>query len=102
MPEEDEELGFFSRYRTLRRAIEAQSGKLTPEFMKQANACVAFEDKSFLRPVAAPTRTLWHNLYDTDKRSMEVAFYLRDEPDPETPGRNRSVRSGYFRFQLGC
>jgi hypothetical protein len=102
MPEEDEELGPFSRYRTLRRAIEAQSGKLTPEFMKQANACVAFDDKSFLRPAAAPTRTLWHNLYDTDERSMEVDFYLRDEPDPETPGRKRSARSGYSRFQLSC
>jgi hypothetical protein len=103
MPEEDEELGRpFSRYRTLRRAIEAQSGKLTPEFMKQANACVAFDDKSFLRPAAAPTRTLWHDLYDTDERSMEVDFYLRDEPDPETPGRKRSARSGYFRFQLSC
>ena len=26
----------------------------------------------------------------------------RDEADPEVPGRNRSVRSGYFRFQLSC
>lgn len=103
MPEDDYDLGLpFSRYRTLRRAIAEESGKITPEFMIAANASVAFEDKTFLRPAAAPTRTLWHNLYDTGERSMEVDFYLRDEPDPETPGRKRSARSGYFRFQLSC
>ncbi len=77
-------------------------GELLRDPAVEANACVAFDDKSFLRPAAAPTRTLWHNLYDTHERSMEVDFYLRDEPDPETPGRKRSARSGYFRFQLSC
>jgi hypothetical protein len=47
-----------------------------------------------------PHRTLWHALYSLDKRRASIDFYLRDEPDPDRPGKTRIVRSGYIDFDL--
>ena len=48
----------------------------------------------------APTRTLWHALYSPERRSMQLSFYLRDEPDTSKPGAIKIVRSPYREFKL--
>ena len=48
----------------------------------------------------APARTLWHALYYPDDASLEVDFYLGDEPDPNDSQRVLTRRSGYLSFAL--
>ena len=43
---------------------------------------------------------LWHALYVPERRSVQVSFYLRDEPDPQQQGQARIVRSEYVEFVL--
>ena len=77
-------------YARARRLTEAVAGRssLAPEEIKAAHACVHREDR------ASPSRTLWHGLYDAIDRSLEVSFYLGDDP----AGGVR--RSPYLQFQL--
>ena len=49
---------------------------------------------------ALATRTLWHAIYDTSENSLQVSFYLRDEPDLESPAPRRVLRSAYYTFRL--
>jgi hypothetical protein len=47
-----------------------------------------------------PNRTLWHALYFPERRKVQISFYLRDEKDPEAPGKTKIVRSDYLEFAL--
>ena len=47
----------------------------------------------------AAGRTLWHALYEPEKRTVQISFYLRD--DATADGRPRIVRSDYLEFALG-
>ena len=49
------------------------------------------------RTPGVATRTLWHGLYDCVERSLDVSFYLGENP---TGGAVR--RSRYLHFQLDC
>jgi Acyl-coenzyme A:6-aminopenicillanic acid acyl-transferase len=87
------------RYCLLTDCIAAEKDKLTVDFIKQTHKKV---DANFTPKGAgrAPTRTLWHALYVPEQRSLQVSFYLRDEPDPDKEGKSRSVRSDYLTFEL--
>lgn len=97
----------YQRYRTLSRAIEAHSGKYSVDFLKETNVCVFFDDTvereyTNLTGIELLTtgRTLWHSVYDTQERSLEVSFYLRDERGADAMAPRPAIRSDYLRFQL--
>ena len=97
----------YERYQTLSQAIEAHPGKYSVDFRKEANACVFADDameREYTRAtgleLSSSVRTLWHSVYDTAERSLEVSFYLRDEPGADDRDPRRALRSDYYRFQL--
>jgi hypothetical protein len=97
----------YQRYKTLSQAIEAHHGPYSVDFLKETNACV-FVDDAVQREYTNLTRieylttgrTLWHSVYDTQERSLEVSFYLRDEPGETETDPRPAIRSDYHRFQL--
>src|SRR5579884_2878159 len=97
----------YQRYQTLNRAIEAHSDKYSVDFLKETNACVFFDDaveREYINLTSTELlttgRTLWHSVYDTQERSLEVSFYLRDEPGAEETDPRIAIRSDYHRFRL--
>jgi Acyl-coenzyme A:6-aminopenicillanic acid acyl-transferase len=88
-----------SRYCLLADRLGAQKDPLTVDFIKETHKQVDahFTPKGTSR---APTRTLWHALYVPEKRSVQISYYLRDEPDPAKEGATRDVRSDYLQFAL--
>lgn len=99
----------YQRYRTLSQAIEAHPDKYSVDFLKETNACV-FVDDAVQREYTNLTRlellttgrTLWHSVYDTQERSLEVSFYLRDEPGADDTDPRIMIRSDYHRFRLNA
>jgi hypothetical protein len=90
--------GVCPRYCALSERIAAEQGKLTLDFIKE---CHKVADATYaVAGARPPTRTLWHALYVPERRSVQVNFYLRDESDPQQPGRVRVVRSEYVEFVL--
>jgi hypothetical protein len=96
-----------ARHRTLSHHIAAHAGSYSMDFLKETNACVFLDDAVMREYVEltrleqlAAGRTLWHSVYDIQERSLEVSFYLRDEPDGEHGEPKRAIRSAYHRFQL--
>jgi hypothetical protein len=99
----------YQRYQTLSRAIEAHPDKYSVDFLKETNACVFFDDvveREYTNLTSTELlttgRTLWHSVYDTEERSLEVSFYLRDEPGAEETDPRMAIRSDYHRFQLSA
>jgi len=88
-----------SRYCKLTECIAARKEKVTVDFIKETHKQVdlQFNPKSEKRAVG---RTLWHALYIPENRSLQISFYLRDEPDADKPGESRVVRSEYLGFEL--
>jgi hypothetical protein len=88
------------RYCALAERLAGKSGKLSVDFIKQTHKLV-----DAARPLPAgiprgPHRTLWHALYFPEQRKVQVSFYLRDEADPDQPGKTRIARSDYLEFSL--
>ncbi|HCI81000.1 MAG TPA: hypothetical protein DHW02_15070 [Ktedonobacter sp.] len=99
----------FARYQTLKQAIASYSGMYSVDFLKETNACVFADDAMQQEYIAATgrellsdVRTLWHSIYDTQERSLEVSFYLRDEPSADEASPRTAIRSTYHRFQLNA
>lgn len=97
----------YQRYRTLSQLIEAHPDKYSVDFLKKTNACVFFDDAvqreyTNLTKIELLTtgRTLWHSVYDTQERSLEASFYLRDESGAEETEARIAIRSDYYRFRL--
>jgi hypothetical protein len=90
--------GVCDRYCALAERVAAAPGKQTVEFIKESHQAVNSTLPGTKR--VPPNRTLWHALYYPEQQKVEVSFYLRDEPDPERPGKSRIVRSGYAKFVL--
>jgi hypothetical protein len=89
------------RYCKLAEKIGEHSDKVTVDFIKKTHKLVDATHGNGLSSAAPPpNRTLWHVLYFPEKRAMQVSYYLRDEADPETPGKAKIVRSEYMGFQL--
>jgi len=92
----DGELGSFSRYARLQKEVEAR-GVMSADDVKATNRCVMqrfTDDAPRGRP---PVRTLWHAVYDLDALTLEVDFYLGDDPQGSDL---RQRRSGYKTFKL--
>ena len=89
LPAGDGPSGTYRRARQLTAAVAARTGPLSTADIKAAHACVHREDR------ATSTRTLWHGLYDCDERSLDVSFYLGDDP-----ASGAARRSPYLHFQL--
>jgi hypothetical protein len=88
------------RYAMLARRISAERGKLSLNFIIANQKAVNPTAPGPLLGLVPPVRTLWHALYFPDRRAVRVDFYLREEPDPDRPGKSRIVRSGYQEFVL--
>jgi hypothetical protein len=89
----------FGRLRRLEAEIENAPKARSVEEIKRTNACVRARSSAGQRVPGLPAslnRTLWHAVYDCQDRSMEVDFYLGE--DPAAP--NGEKRSGYLRFKL--
>jgi hypothetical protein len=78
----------------------ASSGKLTEDFIKQTHKKADAELPQSADPSRPPIRTFWHALYHPEERRAQFSFYLRDEPQPDRPGKMRVVRSEYLEFRL--
>jgi hypothetical protein len=88
LPADDGPSTTYARARRLTAAVAARTGPLAADEIKAAHACVHREDRG------SPARTLWHGIYDAADRSLEVSFYLGDEPAAGVR------RSPYLRFGL--
>src|SRR5262245_40563715 len=86
------------RYCLVAERIAAETGKLTVDWVKATQQLV--DNTRPAPPGRAPGRTLWHAAYVPSKRTVQVRFYLRDEPDEKEPGKTRIVRSDYVTFNL--
>jgi len=87
LPAGDGPSATYARARRLTGALAGRSG-LSPDDIKAAHSCVHRDD------AGSPVRTLWHGLYDAVDRSLEISFYLGEDP----AGGVR--RSPYVRFGL--
>lgn len=82
-------------------AVNRAGDGLTPQDLKDAHVCTRFT-KAFAReltgnPKANPlARTIWHAVYDIERRGVDLSFYLEDNPD----GTDR--RSPYQSFELAA
>ena len=90
----------------LRARLEGHPSRHSMDDLKQTNASVFANDvllahlQIAFHAGASATRTLWHAIYDTSERSLQVSFYLRDEPGLEHPEQRRALRSAYYGFRL--
>jgi hypothetical protein len=88
------------RYCILADKLSGHHDKLTLDQIKEAHKLV---DATQVLPKGspwAPNRTLWHALYSPEGRSMQISFYLRDEPDTSKPNAFKIVRSPYRKLKL--
>lgn len=96
---EESPINTYERYKTLHAAITGKK-KFTIEEITAINASVADPGMAFDHPEYAPGRTLWHALYDIDRKSLSVKFYLGERPDASDPSRMILDYSDYLEFQL--
>jgi len=97
--EDDNPASSYTRFRTLAAAIAGAARPLSPDDLKKNHACVSLTERT--APLAntsrpRPHRTLWHALYDGQDRSVEISFYLGEDPTSADGTR----RSPYQRFRL--
>ena len=88
-----------TRLARLTEALTNAGDNLTPRHLQDANACVRFT-RAFAHEITGNSdadtvgRTIWHSIYDIDACSIDVSFFLGDNPD----GTDR--RSAYESFKL--
>ena len=51
-------------------------------------------------PVYAPSRTLWHSIYDLDSKSLSIKFYLGESKDPNDENKITTRYSKYIELRL--
>lgn len=88
------------RYCKLCDKLAGNSEKLTLDFIKETHKLVDAVGNPPKTTQRALGRTLWHTIYVPEDGTMQVSFYLRDEPNPDDPARPRIVRSDYLNFTL--
>ena len=99
-PSSDKAKTICPRYCLLTDFIAKNQGKMTIDAIKETHKKVDAVRPSLKGSPRPPGRTLWHALYIPEKRTVDVSFYLRDEPDPDHPGQTQIVRSEYHKFAL--
>jgi hypothetical protein len=90
-----------TRYSSLAERIAAAGGELSIDFIKDTHKTADITFPGALFGLIAPVRTLWHAVYHPERRAVEVSFYLRDEPDPDRPGKTRVIRTEHIELVLG-
>lgn len=95
LPIEEFGASSYMRYRTLLAAIMNPGQPYSKEQIKANNQAVFITDRSYPHPQPVADRTVWHSIYDCSERSLEVCFYLRDDPMGDTP-----LYSPYMHFML--
>lgn len=83
----------FARYKTLSEAINTCDGKVSNNTIKEINSKVFVHKEMYKTPPLYPVRTIYHNLYDCNQKSMEVSFYRNEQ-------NNKQKRTEYFKFKL--
>lgn len=96
MPEETDPRSSYFRMRRLAQRIAEAKEKLSTDWIKETNLCVASQVSKAQPRGAVVGRTLWHALYDSTDKSMEIDFYLGDDESSPT----QQKRSGYLTFRL--
>lgn len=101
------ETNAFWRYRTLVDRIAGHEGLFTKDELQTNNACVnilrvyeamgAGPAESAIADIVE-ARTVWHGLYDQHAGTLDVSFYLGDDPMPD--GTRGERRSEYLTFTL--
>jgi Acyl-coenzyme A:6-aminopenicillanic acid acyl-transferase len=66
----------YARFRTL-TSLFSGTGRYSPDQIAERHAAVRFTNPD------RPVRTLWYALYDTERCTMSVSFYLRDSDNGE-------------------
>jgi hypothetical protein len=99
LPADEHHLGWFNRFREIRRRIAEHDGKFDDRFVKETNACVSMVyTPNPEEPV--PVRTLWHALYYPEIGRAQLDFYLGESADPDSPRGLAINHSGYVTFLL--
>lgn len=96
MPKDEDPRSSYERMRRLHDRIAEAKEKLSPDWMKETNRCVAATVETPSPRGASVSRTLWHALYDAVDKSLQVDFYLGDDAASPT----HQKRSGYISFRL--
>jgi hypothetical protein len=99
-PSSDKAKEVCPRYCLLANSLAKNQGKLTVEAIKETHKKVDAVRPGSKGSPRAPGRTLWHTLYVPETRSLDVSFYLRDEPDPDHPDQIKIIRTEYQHFAL--
>jgi hypothetical protein len=89
-----------ARYCLMAERLASQDGKLSEDFIKETHKAVDALWSGNPARQQAPVRTLWHALYKPEGRSVQVSFYLRDEPPVENDGKPKIARTEYLSFGL--
>jgi Acyl-coenzyme A:6-aminopenicillanic acid acyl-transferase len=98
-PSAEEAKAICPRYCALAECLVAAKEKVTLEALKDAHKRADFVFPA-PRPGRATTRTLWHALYEPDKRAVQISYYLRDEPGPADGKKAKVARTEYLEFAL--
>lgn len=89
----------YHRFRVLHQATSLDK-RYSIDEIKAINASVAVPPRKVTDPTRAPHRTLWHAVYDTYEKSLEIKFYLGEKPDPQNKDRVVLKYSDYIKFKL--
>ncbi|MEM7455943.1 MAG: C45 family peptidase [Planctomycetota bacterium] len=104
LPAEPAPWGSFNRYCRVRELVEQSGSAISLEDTCRIASSVAANYKYNQGDI--PARTLWHSVYDPDRREMRVDFYLGEGEDTAiAPGdgaypRTQVRRSDYLTFTL--
>jgi len=82
----------FARYKTIENAIESTK-TFSIDDIKKNNTSVFIRDEMFEVNPKEKVRTIYHNLYNTNQKSMEISFYRKDDGEYQ-------LRTEYFKFIL--
>jgi len=97
----------FERYKRLAEMIEETPEPYALNAIREISAAVSVsqaaswipdEHREQFATHPASSRTLWHSIYDSDARTLEVKFYLGEQPGAN--GNFTEQYSEYFHFAL--
>lgn len=91
-PASKEKSSSFERFRTIKNAIENEE-ILSIETIKKINSRVFIRDEMFINPPQRSVRTIYHNVYNTHQKTMEISYYRKDNGIQQ-------LRTEYFKFGL--
>ncbi|MFH1681272.1 MAG: C45 family peptidase [Candidatus Eisenbacteria bacterium] len=81
LPEEAEPLGWFNRYREIKRRLDETAPPYDLAFIRETNRCVSFDGEQPEIEPYPPGATMWHALYHPVELRAEVDFYLGRDAD---------------------